>query len=234
MANKKVKLRNGFVVNAVTPIVSGMEVVKIGGRGPYRFGSELEDIGVVGTVHSPAPPPEGRPSDYIAEVGWGGGKDWTEEYVESLVAYVDVQVAEQEFGPLTIEPKYHVDQVLFVKPNRHAETSYYPAVGSPYESDVKVTEVLNSRFGSKINYRVYVPSYGYMTLEETALITAKERERILHEDFKEYFVTTDLLPFFKKGERVKEYDGFIYNLEDTVIVEATKELKSNLSWSIKQ
>lgn len=226
-------LKKGIVVPALTPITVGMEVLRIPSidHAAYSFGLATEDTG---TVESIKPFKIGSGETLIAIVLWTCGIR-SEEYVTNLLATTDYSTwlitnEKQSLGAL-----YHVDQIVFVRPlPGQRSSSEWPAVGSPYETDIKIIEVHSSRFGSVIKYKAYIPYVGYRNFNQESLMTAKEKERIVHDDFKEYFVNEDSLPFFKKGERVKVYGGYVYNMNETVIIEITDEIRKLLSWSIKQ
>lgn len=226
--------KRDITIPAPTVLKSGMEVIRIKNKlySPYQYGDVSEDIGIIETIGTTV---VGSKAELIASVRYTGGHTSTEP-CDMLVAYVDLQSWVTATGKtLSPIPKYRVDQVLFVRPiTGQRSNEDYPAVNSPFETDVKVTDVYVSKFGSVISYRVYMPRVGYRTYDEENLMTAKERERMLHTDFKEYLYTQDALPFFKRGEKVKTFGGYLYNLDETVIIELNDELKKYLSWSIKQ
>ncbi len=224
-------LFNNAAIPANTILASGVEIIRVA-PGRHSFGSPDEQLGVIIEIYKV--PEEERNIDFAA-IKWSDGSDG-ESSLNDLLAFSDLQsYCLTNQISLVREPKYHIDQVLFVKPSRDSHSAaFYPAVGSPHETDVKVTKVEVSTFGNVITYQVYIPSVGYVNFLEKSLITAKERERILHNDFKECFFTTDALPFFRRGERVKTYEGWLYNQDESVIVELNPELRSLLSWGIKQ
>lgn len=226
------KNRN-WVVPVTIPISKGVEVIRLktSKYSPYAFGTPDEAIGVVSEIGTFN---DGLRTLELAVVTWPHDEIGDEE-IHTLLAYQDYLNWADKQGGLNVDPLYCVDQVLFLRPLPNVRSSMdYPAVGSPFETDMKITKVKRSFFGSCITYTAYIPNLGYRNFTEDMLVTAAGRERILHEDFKEYFVSVDAQPFFTRGERVKAYDGYIYNLDETVVCKITDELRKILSWSIKQ
>jgi len=231
------KQGNNYVrVPAPTVIEVGIEVLRLpgGSRHPsYVYGSQYEESGVVIALKGTGLG-ESNIGGIVAVVDWqGSGR--IDEFPSNLLATKDLADWRERSGIKPPEPKYHIDQVLYVKPGiSDRASSLYPAVGSHYETDLKIVEIVSSRFGSTILYRAYIPGNGFNWFNESQLITAKERDRLKHEDFKEYMFAIDSPPFLKRGERVKTYDGYLYNTDESVILKLTDELKSHLSWPIKQ
>lgn len=225
---------NGLVVPANTVLEKGMEVLRIPciKRHTYAFGGPSEDSGIIldmGVVEIAGH------KEVMAAVQWASGLQ-TDEILDKLLAVVDLNNYLETSGKdFSLKPLYHIDQVLFVLPDARMRNSpMYPAVGSSYETDVKVIDIITSRFGNHVLYNTYIPNAGYVTFKQENLITAKEKDRLKHEDFKEYFFGIDSPPFLKKGEKVKAYDGYIYNFDESVVLKITEDLRKYLTWSIKQ
>ncbi|HEY0750161.1 MAG TPA: hypothetical protein VGD26_03335 [Chitinophagaceae bacterium] len=236
MKHVRIHLNQNILIPSPTEVKVGMEVLRAYNPNlrmiPYQFGTFDENQGVV-TEIGELPNPAGKMVK-VAIITWPGGYT-TEDYLENLLPVVDFNDWRVQNGTSELPvPKYRVDQVMFIRPNpMHRTGPDYPAIGSVFETDVKITDVKISRFGSVLRYVTYIPGVGYRSFIEEELCTPTERERIVHADLKEYFFTVDALPFFRRGERVKALDGFLYNLDESVIVKINDKLKEYLSWSIK-
>jgi hypothetical protein len=217
-----VSVGQGISVKRKTIIDVNSNVIRLPGgmKGTkeYSIGNKFESIGVVVKRYN---------SDGVdyCHIIWGNGQVRpTTEYMTDLLAEDDFKGC----GYVIPQPKLRVDQVMYVRPGVRTPSEEYPAVGSTYETDVKIIEVLSSQFGASILYRVYSPQYGYLKLHQDHLITPSERLNYLYKDFKQFSMEEDCSPFFKKGEIVYLFDGFISNKKESVMVKMNDDLQKLL------
>ncbi len=220
-------------VPILTELVEGLEVVVAKGTSSKSpcFGLPNESKGrILGFDPNVA---SKDPGDIVVVVEFSRGSRCVTT-TNNVVAYQDY-LAYEASSPNNLRkkiPKYKEDQVLYLKPSptRHP-SGEYPSVGSNYESDVKVIAVNVSFFGNHVTYQIYIPHYGSINVEEDVLITAEERFKYLHSDFKEATVSKDLLPFFVLGERVRVFEGFVYTMDQSrATVKLTPDLQAILKF----
>lgn len=225
---KFVTLREGMVVEKKSPIVRGSRVIRIprAKNVPYAFGQPKEDLGSVTDLQMVQL--SIKESAMVVYVQWEQHSP-TGEALEDLIALEDYEDW-LKVNPIIAPTKiFKIDQVVYVKPSpKKAPSPDYPSIGSQWETDVKITEITTSKFDSTSKYRVYIPNVGYANFAEDELVVAADKLKYKYKDFKELTCTVDASPFFKKDEKVKTFDGHVYNMGETVIIKLNDELQQLL------
>jgi hypothetical protein len=221
----------GIEIKKVQDIKEGIEVVVAFNGDPhgYSFGAQQEDVGTIIAVDDLATAADPNRRNVVI-IEYKKSRHRAGEFIEDVVAYEDYLDYLKEKGkPTQPVPLYQADQVLYVKPSpRNRACHEYPAIGSQYETDVKVLSSDASTFGNHIYYQVYIPKAGYSQIKEDDLIPANGRLKYLYKDFKEAVMSINAEPFFKKEEVVKIFDGYVYNQDETVVVKLNNELEKLL------
>jgi hypothetical protein len=131
-------------------------------------------------------------------------------------------------------PRFSVDDIVFLAPKPGKIPSIgWPAVGTDYEKDLKILSVNPTQYKLGYSYQVYTPSVGTLTIGERHVLSVNDRIKYLHPDYFESMIGFDASPFFRDGETVRVYDGKVHNLNGTVIVPLTDELKQQFKQSIE-
>lgn len=214
---KLVHLGGGVYVNPITPISYGMEVIiRQNGDYNFEFGGVSEDIGVV-TGYEPKLDGQGQVTVQI-------GKKKIYKFLEhNVVAYTDYLRWKHENNIVDPTPKFKIDQVVFVLSSLRPKQYIY---GDVFNTKILKTEV--SKFGNIIRYLAHLPNIGNQWFMEHELISVEDKEKLFN-NIKEYTFNTDALPFFHKGQRVKVFDGYLMNLDESVGVKLNDTLLANLS-----
>jgi hypothetical protein len=230
-------LPTGEVVKRITPIKTGVEVILIGydtynpssyEYDRYLYGSVLENVYTVLDSFTIFNRLEKSVDAFKIEIT-------PENYITLttpvLLAYADYLTFRETNPKLTDYAPFKDGDVVYLAPQPGKTASQStPYVGSEFETDMKVINVTKSKFGSAIRYTVYIPKYGYRELRPTEkLITREERSKYLYKDYKNVTANIDMKPFFSKDEKLKIFDGWVYNESETTIVKLTPTLLSNLT-----
>lgn len=166
-----------------------------------------------------------------ATVQWNGTSYFGHTTVNSLhVLMHHDKYRDEIFKPLG-EPKFRVDQVVYIKPNPITKhRSNLPAIGTKAETDLKIESVTLSPLESCYLYQVYSPKGHNFLVTESDLVDYRGRNFYKYKDYKSVTVIVDMMPFFSLGQEAQVFDGYLRNADDTHVIKLTPEIKNNLKY----
>jgi hypothetical protein len=189
---------------------------------PLSVGNYNESVGTVAKItHAMSP--------YRYIISWSIGGT-SEEYSTCLLPYATFLevMASTNITESTIiqSAKFCINQAVYLKPSIKGPSWEHPSVNSEFETDMKVLGYEVSPLKTHLQYRVQIPNgVGQASFIENQLLNGEERFALKYKDYKKGHVVCDLTPFFSIGEAIRVCNNVVQNLQGTVMVPLTEELK---------
>lgn len=120
----------------------------------------------------------------------------------------------------TIKP-YEPGTIVYIRPGAlSTEGNNWPAIGTPYETDLKVIDAVCSKFASICRYNLFNPvTQTYLTAKHEQLVTPSEKMK--YKCSQVYLSTQEVTGIIKKGEAFYKLGEYLYNDEESVILKVT-------------
>lgn len=127
------------------------------------------------------------------------------------------------------DAKFAVDNIVYLKPNAARPANQQrPALGSKYESDLKIISVIPTAFKFSYSYLVYAPNAGEVIFYEEDLVSPADKIKYTYADYSEAVVINDMSPFFAIGDKVIMYNNLLHNQDHSVIVPFNAIIANNI------